>query len=70
MPDAIDRAPEAMDTSRFEWVFRCPVGDPNYAGVLPQLSDGALAYCLQNETRKGGLQLLTRERKRRARARP
>ncbi len=54
-----------LNVERINDVLRLPAGDPNYVGGLRRLTDEALRYCWDHETRKGGLKQIMQEIRRR-----
>jgi len=52
-------------SSRIDFILQNSVCDVNYKYFIPRLTDKELLYCLERETRKGGLKLLLREAKKR-----
>lgn len=68
MSDAVDRAPAGMDRRRLGSILRNSVGDPMYLHALMAMSDEELRYCADHEYRKSGQALITREMRRRIRA--
>lgn len=52
-------------SKRIDWILKCLVGDVNYDSNIPLLTDDELLYCLRHEKRKGGLQKLRAEARKR-----